>query len=114
MSTTRTGYVILGVELAEFNIADDKFVDDELAEACEEVGLDEVHDGMNGNYHIVGNVIQKAQYDSGDCAGAEMTTWKMGELARDAADVAKLLTELLGVPVNAEHDIKLFSFTYWG
>jgi len=113
MSTCRTGYVILGVELAEIDVLDGFEADcGSFRDACEEAGLEEVYDGMNGNYHIVGNVIQKGEYDSGNFDGAEMTSWKTGELAADAIGIARSLTELLGVPVNV-NQIKLFSFTHW-
>jgi len=118
MPTTRTQYLVLGIDLSDplecgVKVPDTLDINtDGFKASCENYGLALISDGMNFKYEFIGLILQKAEYDSGDCAGTEANGWRPGDLTGLTTNVASTIRELLGVDVH-QNNIKLFSFTHW-
>jgi len=114
MSTSRTAYVILGADLFSSEITlpgGVGCVPDGYDEAIKAKGLATVIDGMNGDYYIVGEVLQKGEYDQDDCVGLSRESYELPKLVLNTVNIAYKL-EILGVKVSVQH-VKLHIFTHW-
>jgi len=112
MSTSRTAYVILGADLfSSVSLPNEGCVPDGYDEAVKTDGLSVVADGMNGDYYIVGKILQKGEYDQDDFVGLSRESYDMTKLVLDTVNVAHQLN-ILGVRVYVQH-VKLHIFTHW-
>jgi hypothetical protein len=98
-------YVIIGLDILE-KVKDDYDLQDEIYYKAENMGLKFVYDGMNGEYAIIGLVVNEGDMYE----GMNLTSNQKGGLDILFERVEERLTEILS---NLSEPLRLYTFTHW-
>jgi hypothetical protein len=105
MGVNARHYVIIGLDILE-KVKDDYDLQDEIYYKAENMGLKFVYDGMNGEYAIIGLVVNEGDMYE----GMKLTSNQKGGLDILFERAEERLREILG---NLSEPLRLYTFTHW-